>query len=80
MILKFPIFITKKRTEELKARQVAGGNKQRDFITKEESSSPTMSNDSFVLSSLLDTIEGRDITVDIPNAFIQMVIEDKKTM
>jgi hypothetical protein len=79
MILESHIFVTKKRTGELKARQVAGGNKQRDFISKEESSSPTASNDSIILSSLLDAIKGREVvTVDIPNAFIQTVVEDEK--
>ena len=63
---KSHIFVTKKRTGELKARQVAGGNKQRDFISKEVSSSPTASNNSIDISSLLDAIEGREVvTVDI---------------
>ena len=35
MILESHIFVTKKRTGELKACQVAGGNKQCNFISKE---------------------------------------------
>jgi hypothetical protein len=41
-ILKLRVFVKKKRTGQIKARKVAGGNKQRDFISKENASSPTV--------------------------------------
>ena len=79
MVLESHIFVTKKCSGELKARQVAGSNKQCDFITKEESSSPTAANELITLSSMLDAIENREvIMVDIPNAFIQMVVENER--
>ena len=79
MVLESHAFVTKKTSGELKARQVASGNKQCDFITKEESSSPTVANESITLSSVLDAIENcKVITVDIPNAFIQMVVENER--
>ena len=59
MILETHIFVTKKRSGELKARQVAGGNKQRDFISKEEVSLPTASQNSIILSSIIDVMEDR---------------------
>ena len=41
-ILESHIFLTKKRTGEIKGRTVAGGNKQRNYIDKEDASSPTV--------------------------------------
>jgi hypothetical protein len=34
MILESFLFVTRKRSRELKARKVAGGNKQQDFVSK----------------------------------------------
>jgi hypothetical protein len=52
---------------------VAGGNKEQDYISKEDASSPTVPTEAVLLSCIIDAEEGRDVTViDIPNAFIQM--------
>jgi hypothetical protein len=76
-ILKLHVFVKKKCTGQIKARKVAGGNKQRDFISKENASSPTVATESVLLTSLVDVQENCDVTiVDIPNAFIQTVMED----
>jgi len=78
-ILESHIFLTKKRTGEIKGRTVAGGNKQRDYIQKEDASSPTVATESVILTSIIDAIEERHCAViDIPNAFIQTVVKDKK--
>ena len=53
MILESFLFVTRKRSGELKGRKVAGGNKQRDFVSKEEASSPTVSNDSTIPSEVV---------------------------
>ena len=75
------MFLKQKRTGVIKGRTVAGGNKQRDFISKEEASSPTVATESVLLTCIIDAEEGRDVSViDIPNAFIQTRIEDKKDM
>jgi hypothetical protein len=67
-ILESHIFMKMKKTGEIKGRTVAGGNKQRGYIEKEESSSP-----------MVDAEEEREVAViDVPNAFIQTVVEDKK--
>jgi hypothetical protein len=43
-----------------------------------QSSSPTAANELIILLSMLDAIEDREvITVDIPNAFIQTVVENE---
>ena len=71
-ILQSHMFVVKKRDGVTKARVVAGGNLQRGHVTKEESSSPTVSTESVLLTSMVDAKEGRIVVViNIPNAFIQ---------
>jgi hypothetical protein len=78
-ILESHIFLEEKRDGKLKARKVIGGNKQCDYITKEDASSPTVSAEVVMLTCGIDALEGRDIAaVDIPNAFVQTVVEDKE--
>jgi hypothetical protein len=73
------VFVKKKCTGQIKVRKVAGGNKQRDFISKENASSPTVATESMLLTSLVDAQENSDIAiVDILNAFFQMVMEDNE--
>ncbi len=70
-ILESHVFMKKKRTGQIKACKVAGGNKHRDFISKENASSPTVAMESVLLTSLVDVQENHDVAiVDIPNAFI----------
>ena len=58
---------------------VAGGNKQRGTIEKEDATSPTAALESVLLTSTIDATEERDVAViDIPNAFIQTIIKDDK--
>jgi hypothetical protein len=58
---------------------VVGGNKQRDYISKEDASSPTVTTESVLLTCIIDAKEERDVTViDIPNAFIQTRVEAEK--
>ena len=78
MLLEIHIFLKQKRDGSIKARGVAGGNKQRDFISKEDASSPTASTEAVLLSSVIDAREGRDVAcIDVPNAFIQTWIENR---
>ncbi len=63
----------------MKAWQVAGGNKQQGYITKEDASSPTVSLEAILLTCIVDANKNRDGTiVDIPIAFVQNVVEDEK--
>jgi hypothetical protein len=51
---------------------VAGGNKQQDYTSKEDASSPTVATESVLLACIIDAEEERDVAVvDIPNAFVQ---------
>ena len=73
------MFVVKKRDGKTKARMVAGGNTQRDYMTKEDVSSPTVSTEAVLLTSIIDAHEGRDVAViDIPNAFIQTRVDNPK--
>jgi hypothetical protein len=46
-------------------------------LSKDDSSSPTVSLESIFLTGVIDAKEGRDIlTADIPNAFIQTTIPE----
>ena len=70
------IFLTQKRDESIKARQVFNGKPTRDWLSREDSASPTASLESLMLLGVIDAKEGRDVMcVDIPNAFIQAPME-----
>jgi len=80
-VLESHMFLKEKRDLNIKGRTVAGGNKQRDYISKEDASSPTVATESVLLSCIIDAEEDRDVAViDIPNAFVQTRIEDEKDM
>jgi hypothetical protein len=75
------MFLKQKQDRKTKGRTVAGGNKQRDYISKEYAISPTVATESVLLSCIIDTEEERDVTVvDIPNAFVQTRVENEKDM
>ena len=62
----------KKKTK--KARTVYNGKPTREWLTREESASPTASTEGLFLTAMIDAHEERDVmSNDIPNAFIQTV-------
>ena len=66
------IFLTQKRDGTIKAREVYNGKPTREWLSREDSASPTASLESIILLGVIDVKERRDILcVDIPNAFIQ---------
>jgi hypothetical protein len=80
-VLESHMFLKEKPDGSLKGRTVAGGNKQRDYISKEDASLPTVATEAILLLCIIDAEEGRDVTViDIPNAFIQTRVEDEGDM
>jgi hypothetical protein len=80
-VLESHMFLKLKRDGKIKGRTVAGGNKQRDYISKEDASSPTVATESVLLSCIIDAEEHRDVAiVDIPNAFVQTRVENEKDM
>ena len=51
---------------------VFNGKPTREWLSREESASPTASLEGIVITGVIDAHEGRDImSSDIPNAFIQ---------
>ena len=70
--LSYLMFLKRKRTGTVKARGCANGRPQREFISKEESSSPTVSTYALFISCAMDAMEERQVvTCDIPIAFLQ---------
>ena len=66
------MFLTEKRDGTVKSRMVYNGKPTREWLSKEDSASPTVSLESLFLTSIIGAKEGRDVmTCDIPNAFIQ---------
>ena len=75
------MFLKEKRDGAIKGRAVDGGNKQRDYKSIEDARSPTVATKAVLLSCIIYAEEERDVAVsDIPDAFIQMRVEDEKDM
>ena len=66
------MFLTEKRDESVKGRMVYNGKPTREWLSREESASPTAATESVMLTSFIDAYEQRDVmTADVPNAFMQ---------
>ena len=71
------MFLKKKRCGAIKGRGCADGRKQRAYITKEESTSPTVSTEAVFLTAVVDAWENRKVAVlDVPGAFMQVKIDE----
>ena len=56
----------------IKGRVFADVRKQRNWISKEDTSLPTVSTESLMISCMIDTTESKDVaTDDIPGAVLQ---------
>ena len=70
--MTYLMFLKRKRTGKVKARGCADGRPQREYISKEDSSSPTVSIYALMAQCVMNAIEGRKVvTCDIPGAFLQ---------
>jgi hypothetical protein len=70
--LNYLMFLKRKRCGKTKARGCADGRPQIEYISKDESSSPTVYIYALMTSCLMDAIKGRKVkTSDIPGAFLQ---------
>jgi hypothetical protein len=79
--LRYLMFLKEKRCGKIKGRGCADGRPQRDYMTEEDTSSPTVATEALILTCLVDAIEGRDVaTCDIPGAFMQSKMEGKVVM
>jgi Cobalamin biosynthesis protein CobT (nicotinate-mononucleotide:5, 6-dimethylbenzimidazole phosphoribosyltransferase) len=65
----------------LKYRACADGRKQRAFYSKEETTSPALSPDGFLLTLMTDAMEGRDVAIsDVVGAYLNAWMDDYVTM
>jgi hypothetical protein len=69
--------IKEKRCGKIKGRRVADGRGQSNLYTKEETSSPTVSTDALLISTIIDATEHRDIaTADVRGAYLHAKMVD----
>jgi hypothetical protein len=70
--LSYLMFLKRKCDGTVEARGCADGWPQREYISKDDSSLPTVSIYALMASCLMDAIDGRKVvTCDIPGAFLQ---------
>jgi len=75
--LRYLMFLKEKRDGTIKAGRCADGRPQRQYKSKEEVSSPTVSLEAMVLSCAIDAKENWYVAVtDIPGAFLHADMED----
>jgi hypothetical protein len=73
------MFLGEKRDGTVKGRMVYNGKPTREWLSREDSASPTAAFESIMLTSVIDAHEERDIMAcDIPNAFIQALMPKVK--
>jgi hypothetical protein len=78
-ILESHIFVEEKQNGKIKARKMVRGNKQQDYITKKDVSSPMVSAEAVMLTCVTEALKDQDIAViNIPNAFVHTVIKDEE--
>jgi Reverse transcriptase (RNA-dependent DNA polymerase) len=75
--LEYLMFLTEKRCGRIKARGCADGLKQRQYINKEQASSPTVSLEALILTCIIEAREERDVgTCNVPGAFTQCDMDE----
>ena len=73
------MLLTEKRDGTKKGRAVFDCRATREWLTKEDSASPTATLEGIMLTITIDAYEGRDVmTADVPNAFIQTDMPEVK--
>ena len=69
--------IKEKRCGKIKARACADGRKHRKHLKKDDVSSPTVQQESLIISMMIDAKEGRDVaTADIVGAYLLAQMND----
>jgi len=68
-----------KRCGKVKGRTCADGNVQRNYVPREEASSPTLSNEALMCLLLINSFENREVAVfDVPGAYLHADIPESK--
>ena len=69
------MLLQEKRDKSIKGRCVYNGKPTCDWLTREDTASPTVALESVMLTAAVDAKEERDVmTSDVPNAYIQTII------
>ena len=73
------MLLAEKNSGEKKGRYVFKGSETREWLSREETSSPTASQEAIACTCVIDAKEDRDVmSADIPNAFIQTLMPEVK--
>jgi hypothetical protein len=73
------MFLEEKQDGTIKGRTVYNGKPMREWLSREDSASPTAALESIMLTAVINPHEERDVmTCNIPNAFIQALIPKVK--
>jgi hypothetical protein len=73
------MFLTEKQDKTVKGRMVYNGKPTREWLSREDSASPTAALESSMLTAVIDATEQRNVmTCNIPNVFIQALMPDVK--
>ena len=76
-VLRYLMFLKKKRCGRIKGRGCADGRSQREYTMKEDASAPKVLIESVMPSCVQDANERRDVaTVDLPGAFMHADMDD----
>ena len=63
----------------MRGRTCANGSVQRSYIDKDDATSPTVSTEAVLITSVLEAKQNRDVmTSDITNAFVPTEVDNKK--
>jgi hypothetical protein len=72
------MFLTEKRDKSVKGRMAYNGKPTREWLSQEDTASPTTALESILITGVIKAKEERDVmTCDIPNAFIQRTYQRK---
>jgi hypothetical protein len=73
------VFHTEKRDRSVKGRMVYNGKPTQEWLSQEDTASPTAALESIMITGVIETKEERDImTCDVPNAFIQAFLPKRE--
>jgi len=72
--------IKEKRCGKIKGRTVADGSQQRKYVSRDETTSPTMSLQALFATLIIDVHEGRKVQMfDVPGAYLHAeILKDEK--
>ena len=71
------MLLTRKKSGDIKGRLVYNGKGTRSWISRDIKSSPTVLNESLMLTCTMDTFEWKDaMSLDIPNTYIQAAVPE----